>query len=268
MIMRPSYSDLLESGVVVPYAPTHSWRSNSTASAPPGDIEALKAARATQAQCCSDAFSIEGWFAFHELPTATYPIAYLASVYFQGGRAWPSTVQDESVWGLWLRYLGGSLYLNMLWRPQAGGSANQCRWLYTPTVDTFQHIAVTHDGATIDPDLYVNTVDQGAPTIAVDNGSYTVLDAVTTESFQLNRIDSDSDSYASSPLDTSYAHVRYWADKRTGTEIADNWKTNAPAGDNLERNYTLDNVLTDEQGSPPMVSSGGDGAFAANPPWS
>ena len=129
---------------------------------------------------------------------------------------------------------------------------------WSPSTDTWYHVAVSWDASASEAKFYVDGSQQGT----TQTGSYTGIKD-QSEPFQIGRLTTTSGEYFDGKMD----EVRVWDDVRTATEISDNYgKRISSSSSNLQGYWQLDNDLTDETSNSNDLSSSGGSVFSTDIP--
>ena len=120
-----------------------------------------------------------------------------------------------------------------------GTNQDQVRFSNDVGTGTWVHIAITCDvsnAVATEFELFVNTVSAGNGSVALDDTAGAVFNG--TADFNIGALNNTAGSF----YDGLICDVRVWSDIRTQAEIAANWKTSTPAGDNLQfHGYVVNN---------------------------
>lgn len=172
-------------------------------------------------------FTFEGWVKFESLPGSGTRRGFLSK-----GASTPNKAYFFD-----LVNLSGTLYLDLtLSNDGTSDASNRTTW--TPSVDTWYHVAVSYDLAAGTAQFYVNGSAQGS---AVAGGKTSLNNS--NQPFTLGENNLNSTDYMDGLMDD----WRVWSDIRTGTEISDNYQTELVGNEaNLVGYWKLNNNANDE----------------------
>ncbi len=122
---------------------------------------------------------------------------------------------------------------------------------FTPTEDTWYHLAVTFNDAGNEVKFYVNGVQQGTT-----DGNSGAL-ATDTDTLYIGAYN------AGQFFDGEISNVKLWNTVRTEAEIATDMCATLGATTGLLGEWSLDNVLTDNSGSGYTLTNNNSASFAA-----
>lgn len=114
---------------------------------------------------------------------------------------------------------------------------------WTPTLNTWYHVAVVYTASAGSAAFYVDGVQQGTTQTGLD----TAINNVTLP-FAIGANHNSSDVPANF-FDGDISLVRVWKEARTVTQISDNKCSVLGATTNLQGEWKLDDVLTDNSGN-------------------
>lgn len=190
-------------------------------------------------------FTIEGWFNFESKPTSGN-IMYMVA-------KWNTSSQRAYALQLWNDT--GTMKL-LLSTSDDGSVAANITSNWDPTLSTWYHVAVAYDLSAGQAFMYVDTSSIGTPT-----GGDTVLHNSTGD-FTLGSV-AGGGSYYDGLMD----EVRVWSDIRTAGEISANWKTESPAGNNLQGHWKLNNNYNDSSGNSNTLTGQAAPVFSTDVPF-
>ena len=157
----------------------------------------------------------------------------------------------------WLFYINDAGTPKIFFRTSADGSAvTTSTWTTTLTAGVWYHLAVAYDATANDAELFIDTVSQGAVAAADsihDNDSV----------FEVGVITSLGNNFWDGLLNS----VRLWGDFRTSTEIANNWKTSTPTGDNLSGSWYYNEDHNDDSANGNNLTASGSPTFTTDIPY-
>lgn len=135
----------------------------------------------------------------------------------------------------------------------------------TLTEDTWIHVALTCDvsaAASSKMQWYFDGVSQGSGTGTDTSGGATSINN-NTAAFRLGQADP---VIAGFYPDAQYSLVRVWSTLRSGTDISDNICNVLGSTTNLQAEWTLDNVYTDNSGNSNTLTGVNTPTFVADVP--
>lgn len=194
----------------------------------------------------SGSFTFEAWVQFESLPSSGNGVMIITKDDYSAvaNRAYKFSLTNDT----------GTLKLEL--RKGYSGSSESELVDWTPTIDTWYHVAVSRDGSSGDCVFYVNSIQQGATqagaTTALQNTSApfaigTHFDSATPAEFFDGLIDD----------------VRVWDDVRTPTEISDNMSVELVGNEaNLVGYWKLNNDYTDETSNGNDLTASGSPIFS------
>lgn len=118
-----------------------------------------------------------------------------------------------------------------------GTASNRASWSWTPTIETWYHLAVTWDASASSAEFFINKVSQGTSATGTATACYD-----STAKFAIG----GSGEGTNNNFDGEIDEVRVWDDIRTSTEISDNWKKDVTGAANLQGYWKFNNDYTDE----------------------
>lgn len=113
----------------------------------------------------------------------------------------------------------------------------------TPSTSNWVHLAFVYDASAQwqNQKIYLDTVSQ---TVTVERGTGTDVVGALNDTGAQFRLGNDS---GGKTWDGKLDEVRFWNEARSGTEIANNWKSNLTGSEtNLDGYWRLENDYTDE----------------------
>lgn len=205
------------------WSPT-AWRSNAVQGA---DDEGILLTRASAANYCANAFTVEMMYRIHRAIDASTPTIYWLTGVWKSAGTW-------FAWELRYEYNGGAPRFKLTLRyADLAWMLAQAAWSYTLVAEKQYHIALSWDTATSDvtnAKFYINGADQGVPTVLADSGGSNTKQIHASAEWTVGCYGQTDDSVlvATAQDDYDIGHHRYWNYVRTQAEILANMHTRYP----------------------------------------
>ena len=195
----------------------------------------------------------ELWIKFESVPTSGNIVNIIDK--------WLSSAGNRSYF-LSLVNDSGTLKLNAQLSDDSS-NADLVRWNWTPSTGVWYHIAVTTDiseAVATQFEFFLDTVSQGNGSVISDDGATSIFNGGAP--FSIGR-----SANASNYLDALVNSLRVWSDIRSDAEIAANWKTTTPAGDNLQGSWYYNDDHLDDSGNGNTLVPSGSPVFSTDVPY-
>ncbi len=129
---------------------------------------------------------------------------------------------------------------------------------WTPTTGTWYHLAFVYTAATSKYQFFINGTQQGTD----QTGALTaIFDSTATFYISGNQGDEAATSF-----NGRASLVRVWATTRTGVQLSANYCTLLGSTTNLQGEWSLDNVLTDNSGNSQTLTNVNTTTFVSDIP--
>lgn len=197
--------------------------------------------------------SIECWIKLTQLPSTAGGLFQIVS------KSKTSTPDRSFYFGI----PSSSDKLFFIYYQNGDNSANsqvECTTAFTGSdVGVWRHVAVTVDVDTPANSLFYIDASVKTTNVIASNGS-SIYDG--TADFQVSGRDGGTAYF-----DGRINSLRVFSDIRSGAEISANWKTETPAGDNLQGSWYYNNDHADDSGNSNTLTASGTPTFDTDIPY-